>query len=394
MRPSRIAVVGFGVAGATAAALLARQGHEVTAFERLTARAVGAGLLLQPSGQLVLERLGVLEEVARASEPIHEIVGTTASGRELVRLAYDEVGPAVAGLGVRRPLLLETLARMATAAGVTLRADTEIAAVFGAAGHIALHDAAGGRHGPFDLIVGADGRQSVIRRCSGLERWSHEYGYGALWTVGRSQAVRGQLRMITRGTRDLLGLLPLGDGYCNFFWSQRLDAWSTIRARGFAAWRSDVLRLSPLAEEVIAHVRGFDDLTLTSYGHVVTRDRRDSAVVLLGDAAHAMSPHLGQGVNFALLDAYELARSVEACDDFGAALSSYGRRRQRQTRYYAWLTFGLTPFFQSDGSIKGLGRDIALPVIQHLPYVRGRMMLSMAGLTGGLRGDRFTLDLA
>jgi 2-polyprenyl-6-methoxyphenol hydroxylase-like FAD-dependent oxidoreductase len=388
---SRVGVVGFGVAGATVASLLARQGHHVTVFERTPDHAVGAGLLLQPSGQLVLDRLGILAEIARSSERIEEIVGVTARGRGLVRLAYAELGPDVAGLGVFRPFLLETLDRMALAAGVAVRRDTEITALHREATKITLEDRAGQRHGPFDLVVGADGLRSAIRRLAGLQRWMHGYGYGALWTVGRTAAVQRELRMITRGTRDLLGLLPLGAGVCNFFWSQRHDRWDATRARGFAAWRDDVLSLSPLAEEVIGHVRGFDDLMLTSYGHVVTHPPHDARVVLLGDAAHAMSPHLGQGVNFALVDAYEFARSFAETGDVSTAISRYMARRHRQTRYYAWLTLGLTPFFQSGGYVKGTARDLGLPIIQRLPYVRGRMILSMAGLSGGFRGDRFTL---
>jgi 2-polyprenyl-6-methoxyphenol hydroxylase-like FAD-dependent oxidoreductase len=388
---SRIAVVGFGVAGATVAALLARQGHPVTVFERTSDHAAGAGLLLQPSGQLVLDRLGILPEISRASERIEEIVGLTARGRELVRLAYAELGPDVAGLGVYRPLLLGTLDRMALAAGVAVRRDTEITALHREATNVTLEDGAGQRHGPFDLVIGADGLRSAIRRLAGLERWAHSYGYGALWTVGRSSTVQRQLRMTTRGTQDLLGLLPLGDGVCNLFFSQRHDRWEATRARGFAAWRDDVLRLSPAAEEVIAHVRDFDDLTLTRYGHVVTHRPTDGRVLLLGDAAHAMSPHLGQGVNFALIDAYEFARTFAETSDVTTAIARYTARRHRQTRYYAWITLALTPFFQSGGVVKGVGRDIGLPIIQRLPYVRGRMMLSMAGLTGGFRGDRFTL---
>ena len=392
MKASRVGVVGFGVAGATVAALLSRQGHRVTAFERTAAHAAGAGLLLQPSGQLVLDRLGILPEVLRTAETIDEIVGVTSGGRSLVRLRYAELGPGMAGMGVRRPMLLATLERMAVAAGVAVRNVTEITSMRATAGGTFLEDREGERHGPFDLVVGADGLHSRMRRLSGLERWSHDYTYGALWTVGRTAAVRGHLRLITRGTQDLLGLLPLGEGYCNFFWSQRVDRWDATRARGFAVWRDEVLRLSPLAEEAIAHVSGFDDLTLTSYGHVVTRRPRSGDLVLIGDAAHAMSPHTGQGVNFALIDAYEFARCVGASEDIAGAIRSYSDRRHRHARYYAWLTLGLTPFFQSGGVIKGVGRDVALPVIQWLPYVRHRMVLSMAGMSGGFRGDRFALS--
>src|SRR5687768_7348453 len=100
MRRSRIALVGFGVAGATAATLLADQGHDVTIFEQAPAlEPVGAGVLLQPSGQIVLERIGVLDAVTRSSEPIDRIVARTAAGRAILDLAYADGGDRLHGLG-------------------------------------------------------------------------------------------------------------------------------------------------------------------------------------------------------------------------------------------------------------------------------------------------------
>ena len=67
MRRYTVGIVGLGVAGATAGLMLARQGHRVRVFEQTAEPgAVGAGVLLQPSGQMVLERLGLMEQVAAA----------------------------------------------------------------------------------------------------------------------------------------------------------------------------------------------------------------------------------------------------------------------------------------------------------------------------------------
>src|SRR5204863_331163 len=78
MPGSRIGVVGCGVAGAAAAFLLAEAGHDVTLFERAEeVGPVGAGVLLQPSGQMVLDRLGLLEIVTRCAEPIERLRAIT-----------------------------------------------------------------------------------------------------------------------------------------------------------------------------------------------------------------------------------------------------------------------------------------------------------------------------
>ena len=77
------------------------------------------------------------------------------------------------------------------------------------------------------------------------------------------------------------------------------------------------------------------------------------------------------------------APTVADAADYREAFRRFARARRRHLRYYAWVTFILTPFFQSDGFIKGVGRDIALPIMTHLPWVRGQMLLTMAGFKGG-----------
>ncbi|MGH3135066.1 MAG: FAD-dependent oxidoreductase [Gaiellaceae bacterium] len=377
MRRSRIAVVGFGVAGATAAALLAEQGHEVVLFEQAPAlEPVGAGVLLQPSGQLVLERLGILDAVTQSSEEIDRIVARTNHGRVILDLAYADGGNSLHGLGVARSTLHEALSALAGRAGVEVRVSTEIVAHRGGS----LTDSAGARHGPFGLVVGADGSASALRAQSGLVRWSHEYAYGALWTVGRTSHVRGELRQVVRGTRDLLGLLPLGVGRCNFFFSQRHDDFAQVVDRGFAAWRDRVLALCPDSEEVLAHVEDFDGLALTGYRHVVLRRPYDDALVLIGDAGHAMSPHLGQGVNLALIDAWTLARCVEREQACEPALASYAGARRAHLRFYAATTMALSPFFQGDGRLLGFARDTGLPLVQRVGPLRRLMARTMSGL--------------
>ncbi len=387
MRVSRVAVVGYGIAGATVAALLAEQGHRVEVFERSAHGAAGSGLLLQPSGVIVLDRIGVLDEVRRQAEPIEE-VDAFAGRRRIARLVYAELGRDVRGLGLERPVLFGVLDRLARRAGAQVTMSSRIATVTSDGEHATVREETGRSHGPFDLLIGADGLDSVTRRAAGLERWSHRYRWGALWAVGPSGGVRRRLHMVTRGTQELIGLLPLGPDRCNFFWSERLDRYGRTRAAGLALWRARVLDLCPEAEPVIAGVREFDDLTPTAYGHVVTSDPPPGPFVLIGDAAHAMSPHTGQGVNLALIDAYVLADAIARSADTSSARERYRYLRHRQLRFYAWLTLVMTPLFQSDGRALGLVRDIGLPIVERLPYVRYRMTLAMSGLSAGFRGGR------
>jgi 2-polyprenyl-6-methoxyphenol hydroxylase-like FAD-dependent oxidoreductase len=380
----RVGVVGCGVGGATVSYLLARAGHSVDLFERAPhVGPVGAGILLQPSGQLVLQRLGLLEKVISQGEPIDELHALTHHGRTLIRLPWGDVAPGCRAYGLHRGDLFEVLHEAFLGEGARLHLDHDIQSCRKSDGRVFIRDAHGREHGPFDFLLAADGSRSILRGCSRLRKWVHEYVYGAVWAIGRSTAVRGKLHQVVRGTHQLLGLLPMGQGRCSLFWSLRRDEKDTLFRGDFAVWREQVLALCPLAAELCEQLHTFDQVAFTTYQHVWMRAWHDDYVLFLGDAAHAMSPHLGQGVNLALIDAYLFAEMLASSRDHREAFRRYTASRRGHLRYYAFVTFLLTPFFQSSGWIKGWGRDLALPWLIRVPWVRRQMALTMGGVKGG-----------
>jgi 2-polyprenyl-6-methoxyphenol hydroxylase-like FAD-dependent oxidoreductase len=383
----RIGVVGCGIAG-TSFALMARQaGHEVDLYEQTRqVGPVGAGILLQPSGQRILAGMGLLDEVTANAEMIREIHAVTHRGRDLVRLEYacDSLGALAYGL--HRGDLFTVLHGALDSAGVRLHLGVAVASSVQAGGRATLIDAAGTARGPFDLVVVADGGKSRVRQSSGIPFRCHEYTHGAMWVVGRCDAVRGKLVQVTRGTHRLCGLLPMGGGRCSLFWGIRRDEYEPLRpSGGWEEWINEVRALAPAAAEVLA--QGFlpGGPAYTSFCHVVMSRWFQGRMVFIGDAAHATSPHLGQGVNLALVDAATLARSIEEAADVERALADYSARRRRQLGYYSRVTRLLTPFFQSDGWLLGLGRDIVFPLMQRIPPLR-RLMLKT------LRGEAYLAD--
>ena len=385
--PLRVGVVGFGVAGGAVATLLARAGHAVTVFERAPSLGpVGAGLLLQPSGQAVLQRMGLLAEMAAQSEPIDGLHAFTSRGPTLIHLRIADALPGHRAYGVHRGLLFETLHRAARRAGVTIHTGQEIHGWRTEHDTVSAKVADGAEHGPFDLLLAADGSRSALRPLIDPNVEVGEYDFGALWSVGHCTRVRGYLHQVTEGTRHLLGLLPIGGDRCTLFWSVPGGQVETVRQEGFAAWREQVLRLSPLAEEVFTDLRDFDQVTFTTYWRVRMRRLHNGRVACLGDAGHAMSPHLGQGANLALLDAECLAGCLNEGVDVPSALAKYQTRRQAQLAYYAALSRFLTPFFQSEGWLLGAGRDVALPLMMRAPPLRREMERAMAGVKPGWFG--------
>jgi len=395
-----IGVIGAGTAGSAAALFLVRAGHEVRVFERVAdPKPVGAGIIVQPTGQAVLARLGLLERVAARAAVLDRLWLRTPRGRTLVDLHYAAVDQTWFGLGTHRGVLFEALYEAARAE-VTITTGVEVRALRREGAQHVLIDANGGEHGPFELVVVADGSLSELRAHAGVTTRDTAYPWGALWFVAPDpdRVFTRELYQVAAGTRALYGVLPTGLGpsgdtpVASLFWSlaaDQLDAW---RVRGLAAWKREVLALDPRMDFVLDRITDPEQLTFARYRDVKMREWHDRGVVFIGDAAHATSPQLGQGANLALVDAMVLADAVaEAPGD--AAFALYSRRRRRHLRHYQFMTRALTPFFQSSSRLHGWLRDWAFPIANALPPFRNHMIRTMAGVSLGLGRAQLRLEL-
>ena len=377
MRRLNIGIVGCGVGGCTAALLLRRQGHDVTLFEQ-TPRVgpVGAGVLLQVSGQRVLASLGLLDAVLARSERIEELVAHTHRGKLLSRLRFaDRTGGHVA-YGVHRGDLFNALHAALLCENVDVRLNETIEKLDGST----LRNAHGSAVGSFDLIVASDGSRSRLRESSGATAFVHAYGPAALWAVGKDPLVRGKLIQTARHTHQLCGLLPMGGERCSFFWGMNAADWPRLRKTDFDAWRRRVTALMPAAAPVLAAFTRFSDLTFATYRAVWMPRVVHGRVAFIGDAAHASSPLLGHGINLAMCDAVDLADAVKSNGTLPAALDAYNARQRLRNAYYSALSFVLNPSFQGNSTPLGVARDIVLPRMQRVPPLRSMMLRTLAGV--------------
>jgi 2-polyprenyl-6-methoxyphenol hydroxylase-like FAD-dependent oxidoreductase len=170
------------------------------------------------------------------------------------------------------------------------------------------------------------------------------------------------------------------------YWSIRADAVEAFRAGSLQDFRATVCRYDPRAAAVLDQLGGTDELLVATYRDVSMKRHHGDGIVVIGDAAHAMSPQLGQGSNIALIDAATLADCLAVDRPVAASLSAYAARRRAHLAYYQWATRFLTPFFQSDGRGLGWLRDAFMPWAARVPWVRARMCGSMAGNLRGILG--------
>ncbi len=380
----RIAIVGSGTAGPAAATFLARNGHDVQLFERAPQKLpVGAGFLLQPTGLSVLNELGIGDELMPDIARISKLYCRTRSGRVLLDLPYTELSEGLFGAGTHRATLLDLLLNAATRAGAKIVWNTSIERLTrDSSQRPSLHDSHGFTHGPFDLLLICDGANSTLRAQSGVPARVSRYPWGALWFIGqRAPEFDPEVLWQSVGsTRELTGFLPTGtpDDLLSLFWSIRLDRIEHWRTTALDDWKRQILSLAPQAEGFLNQIESHRQIATAAYHDVRMRHWHGDRVAILGDAAHALSPQLGQGVNLALMDASTFAASL-AQHPLSEALARYSAKRRAHLRFYQFATRWTTPFFQSDILPLGWLRDITFPIIQQFPPLRRQMTATMAG---------------
>jgi 2-polyprenyl-6-methoxyphenol hydroxylase-like FAD-dependent oxidoreductase len=386
-----IAIIGAGIAGLAAATLLRRAGHRVVVYERFAAsRPIGSGLMLQPTGLAALERLGLRGAVEALGARIDGLHGLNERGGLVFDLRYGDLDPAFYAIGVHRAALHGVLWHAFAGSGAAIETGWTIVDVAtGADGRARLIDDTARTSPAFDLVIDASGARSLLRRLT-TQASARQFAYGAVWASVPDRAIApATLAQRYVGARIMIGHLPVGridaqsPPLAAFFWSLKPADYPAWRA-GFADWRKQVVLLWPALEPVVAAFDGPDDLTLACYMHFTARRPFRGPWALIGDAAHATSPQLGQGANSALLDALALADALEATGDVAEALASYARLRRRHVRFDQLASAAMTPFFQSDSRLLADVRDLAFHRLKIVPWLRREMLCTLAGLKTGL----------
>lgn len=381
----KIGIIGCGIAGTAVAYLLAQLGHDIELFEQAAeCRPVGAGILLQPSGQRILDRIGILDQVTDVAAPLQGLSAILKSGRQLVQLNYDQLEPGLKGLGVHRGELFSLLLSLCQSQPrIKFHTQARIEKTGSEASRHWVEDAAGRRRDQFDFLISTDGSASSIRSSSGIKSKVIVYDYAALWATGPCDYQPGRLVQIVDGTQKLVGLLPIGGRRSSFFWGLPASEFESLRASSFDSWKREVIGLCGDAESMVSDLKCFDELTFARYRHVSMNRWHNESTVFLGDAGHATSPHLGQGVNLALEDAACFADALAQSGDFAQACRQYSQIRKSKLRYYSQLTRILSPFFQSPGWTRGALRDGVLPWLPSLPMIGHEMLRTLCGFKNG-----------
>jgi 2-polyprenyl-6-methoxyphenol hydroxylase-like FAD-dependent oxidoreductase len=385
----RIGIVGCGMAGQAAAIALARDGHAVTVMERFAqARPAGAGLMLQPSGLLALDRLGLRQAAMRWGAKVDRLYGRTTRGRAVMDLRYADVGLDAFGFGISRTALFKILHDALLTSGADIRLGFEVRAIENFdAPHVLSTD--GRVEGPFDLLLDCAGAHDGLRSAVDPNAKARLYPWGALWAPcpDRSGAFQGELRQVCESAHTMIGIMPMGRIPANpsennvaFFWSVKLSEFETTRAAGLDALTARILKAWPQSQPIIDEIKTFDQLSLATYRDVRMGRWRKGCCIAIGDASHGTSPQLGQGTNLALIDCVTLAHVLRREKNVRSALARFERMRRPHVRYYQIFSRALTPAFQSDSRAMGWLRDAFLGPLGRMPGIKHIMRTTLSGV--------------
>jgi 2-polyprenyl-6-methoxyphenol hydroxylase-like FAD-dependent oxidoreductase len=189
--------------------------------------------------------------------------------------------------------------------------------------------------------------------------------------------------------RKMVGVLPIGrlpgeqKQKVAFFWSLKHEARNAWLKRDLNDWKDEVRALWPTSTPLLEQIRAHSDLVFAAYAHRTMRAPVGQDCVHVGDSWHCTSPQLGQGANMALLDAFALARALEAQSNLEAALDEYGRLRLWHIRLYQAASFLFTPAYQSDSAAMAWFRDFIMSPLSRVPPAPQVLAALVAGQWGG-----------
>jgi 2-polyprenyl-6-methoxyphenol hydroxylase-like FAD-dependent oxidoreductase len=307
-------VVGAGIGGVTAAVALQRCGWQVSVLERAPELGeVGAGISVWPSAVAVLEELGVkgVEKAAALSKPAGM---RKPNGRWVVEAA---------DLGVEIPVMihrakLHDLITDQFGQAITVRTGYTVAKITQDDTGVTINDDL-----QADLVVAADGIRSVIRQAIYPDYKGPQYsGYTAYRGIADVESDDGGGETWGHGQR--FGFARLIDGRIYWYATANQPAGQGgDPAEAFDDWHEPIPAILAGTTDVLQN--DIYDLALP------LRPFNNGRVVLLGDAAHAMTPNLGRGACSAIEDAGALAGHLREAPDLKTALSRYDAERRPAT---------------------------------------------------------------
>lgn len=334
-------IIGAGIAGCSTAITLASRGIAVTLVDKQTEwRFQSSGIFVYSNGLAALREVGVLDEILASGFGIEDgkNIYLDHGGEPIVDVFYPSIGGKVPPiLGIKRAEIHRILAARLEALNVGIRLGTTLAELSTGSttepARVVLSD---GSSGEYDLVIGADGIRSQVRGLLHPEIQPRNTGFG-VWRSVHDRPADMDVKVMMMGVGKRLGIMPISDDKLYIFgtipeptqhWYPRED-WPAIMREKFAEFQGPVRRfLDEVSDTTEVLYTVVEEVAAPLPWH-------QGRSLLIGDAAHASTPFMGQGGAMAVEDAVVLGRMVaqENAGDVPGLLQRFGEKRYPMCRF-------------------------------------------------------------
>lgn len=327
-----ILIVGGGIAGCSSAIALTNAGHKVRIIEKQTEwRFQSSGIFVYSNGLESMQALGVMDEMVAAGfiVPKGRNIYYDHRGMPIVDTFYPspQNGKVPAILGIKRAEMHRVLAARMAALDVTVDLGLTIDAIEQSenAAIVTLTD---GSQISVDLVIGADGVSSATRDMIGAGVEPRYTGFG-VWRSVHQRPADLTDKIMMMGPAKRYGIMPISDDRLYTFGTVAEpedsyfppEDWIEIMKARFAEFSGPASRFLDNLDD------GSEVLYTAVQEVVMPLPWHRGRVVLIGDAAHASTPFMGQGGAMAIQDALVLTRALKAHNKLDHALTAFGQAR-------------------------------------------------------------------
>jgi monooxygenase len=385
-----VAIVGAGGGGAVLALALAQKGIKTIVLDQAPGPPKGLrGEILQPNGQQVLDRLGVLSSLpSDATRFVRHFHFCRAGGRRLCSIDYGDLpapyNRAIVTLpNVAHHAIVDAVNKQPS---VSLRYGTSFTHLLREGNRViglATEGADGPRTIKANLVVGADGVFSKVREALSIPTDLHLYREGYLIAIVDSDAQVSESFYYV-GQKQILGLFPATGNKVYLFYMIPSGSYDTLKQRGVRALQETWAGIAPQFRNLFQNLHDWDQTAYMPTGRVRTPTWVADGAVLIGDAAHAMNPHASQGRMQAMVDAMVLSDVIASCvadGDWSALrLRVYENARRPQVTMLQRLADQQVFYWNTGNPIIAFLRDRVFRTLNRNPRLRYQVLSTTAGL--------------
>lgn len=337
-QPLRILIVGAGIGGLTAASALARIGARVEVIDDKPEISVaGVGFGLRINGLRAVREIGLLDEVLEVGHPAPGIDNYDSEGNLLSTMSYGTRDEGLPGcVTMSRMAFLELAAKHALDNGCTFRMSTTVAAVAQDDDKAVVTFSSGDR-AEYDLVLGFDGLHSQIRREYFGEQYAPRPVGGVAWRAGLPNRRRLMQPIICQGRGGKIMLTPLSADTMYMVLTVAEEGRPRYDPQQMARIMHDravaLTGGSEFLADALEDVQHAENVAYTPYSTVwVPYPWFRGRVMIMGDAAHTMTPYLGSGAAMSIEDGVVLAQELAKDQSLVDAQLEFMKRRLPRVR--------------------------------------------------------------